>query len=77
MSTVSPTLLPRHPIFPNLLPDVPKPHPLPLAPKSSHPPERLSDVRNLRAEMDDLSDEETDILEGVRPNDWTRYLSRD
>jgi hypothetical protein len=65
MSVITPTLLPRELPFPLLLPEMPKPHPLPQQPYSGQAPTRLNSRRNLRNEMDDLSDEETDVEEGV------------
>lgn len=61
MSTVTPTLLPRQPAFPLLLPSVPKPHPTPLPPNTDERPGHLNDRRNLRNEFDDLSDEEDEV----------------
>ena len=66
MSTVTATLLNRAPAFPLLLPDVPKPYPTPLPPNAGQPLGRLNSRRNLRREMEDLSDEEDEIEETVR-----------
>ncbi|KAJ7201666.1 hypothetical protein GGX14DRAFT_464609 [Mycena pura] len=62
MSVASPTVLPRPPLFPRLLPKIQHPHPAPLPPQSrtyGH----LKAARNLQREMDDLSDEENEIEE--------------
>ena len=66
MSTVTPTLIPRQPAFPLLLPEVPKPHPTPLPPSSDERPGHFNDRRNLRNEYEDMSDEEDDIEGHVR-----------
>lgn len=60
MSTVTPTLIPRAPYFPTLLPDLPKPHPSPLPPYYGRPL-GFNYQRQLINEIDDLSDEERDI----------------
>ena len=65
MSVVTPTLIPRELPFPLLLPEVPKPHPLPLQPNSGQPASRLNSRRSLPNEMDDLSDEETEVEDSV------------
>lgn len=65
MSVVTPTLLPRELPFPLLLPEMPKPHPLPQQPRSGQGFSRLNSRRSMRNEMDDLSDEETDVEEAV------------
>ncbi|TFK94759.1 hypothetical protein K466DRAFT_657451 [Polyporus arcularius HHB13444] len=56
----SPTVLPRSPIFPRLLPLPPHPHPIPPAP-SFQRRERFINYRDIWREMDELSDEETAI----------------
>ncbi|KAF4576295.1 hypothetical protein AB1N83_003087 [Pleurotus pulmonarius] len=59
MSVGRPTVLPRDPIFPLLLPTPPQPHPVPYQ-KSTN----LDNVirrRNLEKEMDELSDEENEL----------------
>lgn len=61
MSTVTPSLIPRAPAFPLLLPEVPKPHPTPLPPNSDQTLGRLNSRRNLRNEYDDLSDDEEEV----------------
>ncbi|KAJ6596686.1 hypothetical protein B0H10DRAFT_2232344 [Mycena sp. CBHHK59/15] len=64
MSVASPTVLPRPPLFPKLLPKPPQPHPTPL-PLQSKAYGRLNASRTLQREMDDLSDEETELEEIV------------
>ncbi|KAF9469310.1 hypothetical protein BDZ94DRAFT_1244179 [Collybia nuda] len=59
MSVATPTLLPRSPIFPHLLPKPPQPHPKPL--RNTDERNHLNDIRDLQREMDDLSDEENEI----------------
>ncbi|KAF7318268.1 hypothetical protein HMN09_00335300 [Mycena chlorophos] len=62
MSVASPTVLPRPPRFPLLLPDPPHPYPLPPPPQGrvyAH----LKARRNLQREMDQLSDEENEVEE--------------
>ncbi|KAI0782201.1 hypothetical protein C8Q75DRAFT_507557 [Abortiporus biennis] len=56
----TPTILPRSPLFPTLLPKPPQPHPIPLPP-AGHPLARMSDVRDLNKQMDDLSEEEDEL----------------
>ncbi|KAF7325817.1 hypothetical protein MKEN_00432400 [Mycena kentingensis (nom. inval.)] len=60
MSVASPTVLPRPPHFPRLLPNAPHPFPIPHVPQS-RTNARLKPIRNLQREMDNLSDEETEI----------------
>ncbi|KAJ7643907.1 hypothetical protein FB45DRAFT_283491 [Roridomyces roridus] len=62
MSVVTPTILPRPPLFPRLLPKPPHPQPVPL-PKQGKTYGRLNASRNLQREMDDLSDEENELDE--------------
>jgi len=59
MSVATPTLLPRPPKFPHLLPKPPQPHPIPLSRQRVY--EHLNAVRDLQREMDDLSDEENEL----------------
>jgi hypothetical protein len=59
MSGATPTLIPREPIFPRLLPKAPQPHPMPLPRKRVYG--HLNAFRDLQREMDDLSDEENDL----------------
>ncbi len=61
----SPTVLPRSPVFPRLLPLPPHPHPIPPAP-SFQRRERFINYRDIWREMDELSDEETAIEAQVR-----------
>jgi hypothetical protein len=60
MSVATPTVLPRPPIFPHLLPKPPQPHPVPL-PKHGRVYGHLNATRDLQREMDDLSDEENEL----------------
>ncbi|KZT69791.1 hypothetical protein DAEQUDRAFT_765118 [Daedalea quercina L-15889] len=59
MSVASPTVLPRSPLFPTLLPRPPQPHPTPL--QKYGRPGPINRRRNLQQEMDDLSDEEDEL----------------
>ena len=76
MSVATPTVLPRSPAFPRLLPRPPQPHPL-------HPTRdgrsrgRLRPARDWVQDMDDLSEEEDELEDlvsdyffetDVRPN---------
>lgn len=65
MSVATPTVLPRSPLFPNLLPRPPQPHPTPLS-KHGQRSGRLNSLRDLQREMDDLSDEEEELEDLVR-----------
>ncbi|RPD66454.1 hypothetical protein L226DRAFT_530552 [Lentinus tigrinus ALCF2SS1-7] len=56
----SPTVIPRSPVFPRLLPLPPHPHPIPPAP-SFQRRERFINYRDIWREMDELSDEENAI----------------
>ena len=62
----SPTVVPRSPVFPRLLPLPPHPHPIPPAP-SFQRRERFINYRDIWREMDELSDEESAIEAQVRP----------
>jgi len=59
MSGATPSLLPREPIFPLLLPKPPQPHPIPLSKKRVYT--HINTLRDLQREMDDLSDEENEL----------------
>ena len=61
----SPTVVPRSPNFPRLLPLPPHPHPIPPAP-SYQRRERFSNYRDIWREMDELSEEENLIEDQVR-----------
>ena len=65
MSVATPTVIPRTPLFPTLLPKPPQPHPLPL-PRHGQRPARLNAIRDLNKEMDDLSDEDEQLEDQVR-----------
>ena len=64
MFVATPTLLPRPPKFPHLLPKAPQPHPVPLSRRQIYG--HLNAVRDLQREMDDLSDEENELEDIVR-----------
>jgi hypothetical protein len=59
MSGATPTLLPRRPNFPLLLPQPPQPHPIPLPKRRVY--SHINAFRDLQREMDDLSDEENEL----------------
>lgn len=59
MSGATPTLLPREPNFPLLLPKPPQPHPIPLPKRRVYT--HINAFRDLQREMDDLSDEENEL----------------
>ncbi len=61
----SPTVIPRSPVFPRLLPLPPHPHPIPPA-ESFHRRERFINYRDIWREMDELSEEEGAIEVQVR-----------
>jgi len=60
VSMATPTVIPRPPIFPMLLPDPPEPYPTPL-PRMRRANARLNARRDLVKEMDDLSDEDNEV----------------
>ncbi|KAH7923483.1 hypothetical protein BV22DRAFT_1015373 [Leucogyrophana mollusca] len=62
MSILTPTLIPRPPLIPLVLPNPPQPNPAPL-PKANRYPGRMNNRRDLQREMDDLSDEENELEE--------------
>jgi hypothetical protein len=67
MSGATPTLVRREFKFPPLVPKPPQPHPIPLPPRRGpNVYGNLNQVRDLQREMDDLSDEETELEELVR-----------
>ena len=65
MSVATPTVLPRPPLFPNLMPRPQQPYPTPLAVPGRRAG-RLIARRDLVQEMDDLSDEEAELEDSVR-----------
>jgi hypothetical protein len=65
MSVATPTVLPRPPLFPTLLPRPQKPYPIPLSIPGRHAG-RLVLRRDFVQEMDDLSDEEAELEDSVR-----------
>ena len=60
----SPTLIPRSPVFPRLLPLPPRPHPIPPAP-SFQRRERFINYRDIWREMEELSGEEDAVEDQV------------
>lgn len=70
MSIASPTLIPRHPVVPLVLPKPPHIGPTPL-PKADRYQGRINHVRDLQREADDLSDEENDLEDCVRARTHT------
>lgn len=66
MSVGRPTVLPRDPIFPLLLPTPPQPHPVPY--QKSTNLDNVRRRRNLEKEMDELSDEENELEDMVSLN---------
>lgn len=62
MSTSTPTLVPRRPIVPNLLPRVPQVFPC-STPHPSFAQSRLLSHRDILREMEDLSEEEAELDE--------------
>jgi hypothetical protein len=64
MTTVTPTSIPREPVFPLLLPKPPEPYPTPL-PRCLRTYSRLNARRDLVVEMYDLSEEEAEFEEQV------------
>ena len=65
MSVATPTVLPRPPLFPALMPRPQQPYPTPLAVPGRRAG-RLILRRDLVQEMDDLSDEEAELDDNVR-----------
>lgn len=86
MSTATPTLIPRAPLFPSLIPPQPLPHPVTLPREVSvnasmtedemadlfqHAPRaRFNAVRNMAKEMDDLTEEELMLDAMVRADNF-------
>ena len=65
MPVTSPTLVPRPPILPLVLPRAPQVNPSPL-PKLDRYPGRMDIRRDLQREIEDLSDEENELEDAVR-----------
>lgn len=65
MPVTSPTLVPRPPIIPLVLPRAPHVNPTPL-PKLDRYPGRMDLRRDLQREFEDLSEEEEELEESVR-----------
>ena len=65
MSGATPTLIPRKPVYPRILPHPPVPNavPMPLPKKRCY--RGLNSLRNIFNEMDDLSDEENELDDEV------------
>lgn len=64
MSGATPTLIPRDPRFPRLLPKPPQPHLVPLRKDRLY--EHMNASRDIQREMDELSEEENELEELVR-----------
>jgi hypothetical protein len=65
MTVATPTVLPRPPLFPTLMPRPQQPYPTPLAIPGRRAG-RLIQRRDLMQEMNDLSDEEAELEDSVR-----------
>ncbi|KAH9180793.1 hypothetical protein EDB89DRAFT_2062457 [Lactarius sanguifluus] len=65
MSVATPTVLPRPPLFPTLMPRAHQPYPTPLT-VPGRPMGRLILRRDFVQEMDDLSEEEAELEDNVR-----------
>jgi hypothetical protein len=73
LMVATPTVLPRPPLFPTLMPRPQQPYPTPLA----IPGRRVGKLilrRDLVQEMDDLSDEEAELEDTVRQTSCCRVL---
>lgn len=66
MATITATLIPRRPGIPLFLPQVPTPHPTPIPPQPASAPGGLNTRRRLRAEIEQLSEEEEQVETQVR-----------
>ena len=66
MATITATLIPRRPGIPLFLPQVPAPHPTPIPPQAAPAPGGLNTRRRLRAEIEELSEEEDQVESVVR-----------
>ncbi|KIJ69121.1 hypothetical protein HYDPIDRAFT_164771 [Hydnomerulius pinastri MD-312] len=75
MSIASPTLIPRPPVIPLVLPKAPHVGPTPL-PKADRFQGRINHRRDLLREADDLSEEENDLEDCiiVEGTDWGRWI---
>ena|SRR6267154_2329676 len=76
LMVATPTVLPRPPLFPTLMPRPQQPYPTPLA----IPGRRVGKLimrRDLVQEMDDLSDEEAELEDTVRQTSCYRVLFTD
>ena len=65
MSGATPTLIPRKPIYPRILPHPPVPHAVPMPLPKRRCYRGLNSFRNIFNEMDDLSDEENELEDEV------------
>ncbi|PPQ75372.1 hypothetical protein CVT24_013155 [Panaeolus cyanescens] len=59
MSGATPSLIPKDPFFPLLLPQPPQPHPVPLPPLPKYG--YVNGLRDLQRQLDELSDEENEL----------------
>jgi hypothetical protein len=73
MTVATPTVLPRPPLFPTLMPRPQQPYPTPLA-IPGRQAGRLIPRRDLVQEMDDLSDEEAELEDSVRQHHLTIFF---
>lgn len=65
MAVASPTLIPRPPVIPLVLPRAPQVNPTTL-PKLDRYPGRMDLRRDFQRDIEDLSDEETELEDAVR-----------
>jgi hypothetical protein len=76
MSGATPTLIPRKPLYPRILPHPPVPHAIPMPLPRRRCYRTLNTFRDIFSEMDDLSDEENELDDEVstRPIQFWSFL---